>query len=87
MTDLAKEVTEFLLGERSPFRWSKEQVAWLVWDTSRRNPAWGPATLPEWQEAVRDAVKRGLMIEKDGTLGFPEPVKTEPEHIQLGLFE
>jgi len=87
VSDLPKEVVEFLKGERAPFRFTADTLAYLVWETSTHNPAWTQATIPVWQEAVRDAVKRGLKIEKNGTLGFPEPVKTEPEHIQLGLFE
>lgn len=83
MSDLAKEVTEFLKGERSPFHYSAEALAYFVWDTSLHNAAWGPATLREWEKAIVEAIERGLIVERNNKLGFPDPVAKPVTEQQL----
>ncbi len=82
MTDLAKEITDYLRGERRPVR--DTELVRLVLQESLSNPQWTKATVGQWEAAIDDAVKQGLMI-RDGVM-LSLPVAARPKVEQLDLF-
>lgn len=86
MPDLAKEVTDYLTGERAPFKYGIDELARLIFWEATHNPMWAKATMPEWEAAIKDAIKRGLIELRNGKLGLPTKVE-ESKPIQMGLFE
>lgn len=86
--DLAKEVTEFLAGERAPFHFDANVLSYLIVDEARNNAMWPKATMPQWKAAIEEAIKRGLIEVKNHKLAVV--VKTKPVDedapIQMGLF-
>ena len=86
MPDLAKEVTEYLAGERSPFRFEKGTLAYMIMFDAQHNPMWTKRTIPEWEAAIDEAIKTGLIESRNGKLGVVSKVE-EAKPQQMGLFE
>jgi len=86
MPNLAKEVTEFLAGERMAFHYNADWLARAIWKEATYNKMWAQATLPQWEQAIKDAISSGLIVVKDGRLGLPVKIE-EAKPQQLGLFE
>lgn len=87
MSDLAAEVAEYLAGERSPFRFDKGTLAYMIMVDAQHNPMWTKRTIPEWEQAIDEAIKRGLIESRNGKLGVVLKIDNEPKPQQLGLFE
>jgi hypothetical protein len=83
MADLAKEITEYLRGERRSVRDS--ELVRLVVQDSIWNPQWTKTTAEQWEAAIDEAVKRGLIVREGSVLSLPKVV-ARPKVEQLDLF-
>jgi hypothetical protein len=86
MPDLAKEATEYLTGERAPFRLTVDELARLIFLEATHNRMWAQATMPQWEAAINEAIKTGLIESRNGKLGVVSEVE-EAKPQQMGLFE
>lgn len=86
MPDLAKEAAEYLSGERAPFKYTVDELARMIFVDATHNRMWAQATLPQWEQAIKDAISSGLIVVKNGKLGLPVKIE-EAKPQQLGLFE
>ena len=83
MTDLAKEITEYLRGERRSVRDS--ELVRLVVQDAIWNPQWTKATVGQWEAATDEAVKQGLIVREGAVLSLPVQA-AKPQVEQLELF-
>jgi len=83
MTDLAKEITEYLRGERRPVR--DTELVRLIVQESLSNPQWTTASYVRWEAAIDDAVKRGLII-REGAMLSVLVQAAKPKSEQMDLF-
>ncbi len=83
MTDLVKEITDYLRGERRSVR-DSELVRLIVQD-SLSNPQWTTASYRQWEAAIDEAVERGLIVREGVMLSLPVAV-AKPKVEQLDLF-
>ena len=86
MPDLAKEVTEYLAGERRPFHFDKGTLAYMIMVDAQSNPMWTKRAIPEWERAIDEAIKIGLIESRNGKLGVVSKME-EAKPQQMGLFE
>lgn len=86
MPDLAHEATEYLQGERAPYRYTIDELARMIFLDATHNRMWAQASMTEWDAAIKEAISKGLIEQRNGKLGVA--LKTdEPKPQQLGLFE
>lgn len=83
MTDLPKEITEYLRGERRQVRDS--ELVRLIVQESLFNPQWTKATVEQWDQAIDEAVRQGL-IKREGVMLSLPVVAAKPKFEQLDLF-
>jgi hypothetical protein len=83
MTSLAKEISEYLRGERRQVR--DTELVRLILQESLSNRQWTKATVGQWEAAIDEAVKQGLMIREGVLLSLPA-VAARPKVEQLDLF-
>lgn len=83
MADLSTEIAEYVRGERQAIEQGR-LVAYIVADAAA-NPAWTKATYAEWDAAIDEAIKRGLLM-RDGRMIRPAVKQVEPKAEQLELF-
>jgi hypothetical protein len=83
MTDLPKEITDYLRGERRPVRDS--ELVRLILQESLSNRQWTKATVGQWEAAIDEAVKQGLIVREGVLLSLPA-VAARPKVEQLDLF-
>lgn len=83
---LATEVTEYLRGERAPFRFTTDDLARLIFLEATHNAMWTKATMPQWEAAINEAIKIGLIESRSGKLGVASK-QEEAKPMQMGLFE
>jgi hypothetical protein len=80
---LAIEITDYLRGEREPVQdW--ELVRRIMADAAY-NAAWSKAKEVQWEAAIEDAVKRGLIVREGSVLSLPNVVARQKVE-QLNLF-
>ena len=83
MTDLAKELTDYLRGERRAVRDS--ELVRLILQESLSNRQWTKATVGQWEAAIDEAVKQGLIVREGVMLSLPVQA-AGPKVEQLDLF-
>ena len=83
MTDLPKEITDYLRGERRPVRDS--ELVRLILQESLSNRQWTKATVGQWEAAIDEAVKQGLIVREGVMLSLPVAA-ARPKVEQLDLF-
>jgi len=81
---LAKEITEFLHGERRGLK--PIELCRLIIQAAQHNDQWTKAPLAHWELAIETAIKSDL-IEQRGELLWLKPILEKPKPKQLGLFE
>jgi hypothetical protein len=84
MSDLAAEITEYLVGERRPVE--PNELCRLIYLEAAHNIEWTKATFEQWEEALEQAIKRGL-IERKGSKVAVAVQAPKPTETQLGLFD
>lgn len=84
MPDLAAEITEYLTGERQAT--DPAELCRLIYLEGAHNSQWTKATFEQWEEALEQAIKRGL-IERKGNKVAVAVQAPKPTETQLGLFE
>jgi hypothetical protein len=82
MTDLPKEITDYLRGERRSVR--DTELVRLILQESLSNRQWTKATVGQWEAAIDEAVKQGLIVREGVMLSLP--VVARPKVEQLDLF-
>jgi hypothetical protein len=81
--DLAKEITEFLGGERRGVK-PLELIA-LIQRAEQHNHQWTKASVAHWEAAIESATNAGLIEMRGECLHLaPEPV-AQPKPKQMGL--
>jgi len=85
MPDLAAEITEYLVGERQPMT-RADLIGWIIMDANRCK-TWTIATCEQWEAAIDEAIKRGLIESRNGKLGVVLKIDNEPKPQQMGLFD
>lgn len=82
MSDLASEITEFLRGERTAMDRGR-LVAYMVVEATA-NINWSDATYAQWEIAIDEAIKRGLIL-ADGVMVrvAPKAQVEKPEQLEL----
>lgn len=86
MPDLAAEITEYLQGERAAFKYTPNDLARSIYLDATYIALWSKASVEQWEAAIDEAIKRGLIESRNGKLGVA--LKTEePKPQQMGLFE
>lgn len=83
MPDLATEITEYLAGERSHLE--PAELCRLLYLESAHNREWTKASFEDWERALDEAIKRGL-IERKGNKVAVAVQAPKPTETQLGLF-
>lgn len=87
MNDLINDVVDFLRGERLAFHYKADWLARAIWKQSVHNKMWSQASLNEWEAAIDEAIKRGLIESRNGKLGVVLKIDNEPKPQQMGLFD
>jgi hypothetical protein len=82
--DLAAEITEYLTGERQATE--PNELCRLIYLEAAHNTQWTKATFEQWEEALEQAIKRGL-IERKGNKVAVAVQAPKPTETQLGLFD
>ncbi len=85
MSDYATEATEYLRGERAPWEHTVESLAGLLYHESLVNPAWTKLSRSKWKQAIEEAIKTGLIENRDGKIAVAEE-KTEVKYETPYLF-
>lgn len=84
MTDLANEITEFARNViAGPFK--KHEITHEIQTLARITRAWPTATEDQWNAAIDEAVKRGLLNRESQTFWVPIK-KVEAKPVQRELF-
>jgi hypothetical protein len=84
VTDLAAEIAEYCRNvERKPVK-PLELIENIQRD-ARITKQWPIATVPQWEQAIKEAVSRGLLSKPTETIWVPVP-KEEPKPVQRSLF-
>ena len=81
--ELAIEITDYLRGEREPVQ-DFELVRRIMADAAY-NAAWTRAKEVQWDAAIEEAVKQGLIVREGSVLSLPKVVD-RPKVEQLDLF-
>ena len=79
--NLPQEITDYLRGERRPVR-DTELVRLIVQD-ALFNAAWSKATSDQWEAAISEALKRGLVLRYGAMLSVPVVEKQKSEQMDL----
>lgn len=82
---LATEVTEYLRSERRPFYFTADDLARLIHLEATHNAMWTRATIPQWRLAIYEAIRTGLIVEREKKLGVATK-QEEAKPQQMGLF-
>ena len=85
MSDLAAEITEYIRNvERKPTK--TLEVIENIQRDARITKRWPIASVPQWERAIAEAVKRGLLSKPTETIWVVvKEVETKP--VQKGLFD
>ena len=83
--DLASEITEYIRNvERKPTK--TLEVITNIQRDARITKQWPIATVEQWERAIQEAVRRGLLVKPTETIWVVvEPVQAKP--VQKGLFD
>jgi hypothetical protein len=84
MTDLAAEITEYIRNvERKPTK--TLEVIENIQRDARVTKQWPIATVKQWELAISEAVKRGMLLKPTETIWVVTKVE-EPKPTQGSLF-
>lgn len=84
MSDLAAEITEYIRNvERKPTK--TLEVIENIQRDARVTKQWPIASVKQWEFAIQEAVRRGLLVKPTETIWVP--VVVEKKATQKGLFD
>lgn len=79
--NLPQEITDYLRGERRQVR--DTELVRLIVQESLFNAAWTKATADQWEAAISEALKRGLVLRYGAMLSVPVVEKQKSEQMDL----
>jgi hypothetical protein len=77
MSDLAAEIAEYLAGERQATE--PNELCRLIYLEAAHNTQWTKATFEQWEEALEQAIKRGLIERKGNKVAVPSKHQSLPK--------